>query len=80
MNKTAGKYHAVRRRKMSVIIILAVLLVLSMILALGIGSVFISPTEVLASLLNALFPGLIDAPDGAADIIINFRIITTNSK
>ena len=74
MNKTAGKYHAVRRRKMSVIIILAVLLVLSMILALGIGSVFISPTEVLASLLNALFPGLIDAPDGAADIIINFRM------
>ena len=54
MNKTAGKYHAVRRRKMSVIIILAVLLVLSMILALGIGSVFIPPTEVMASLLNAL--------------------------
>ena len=48
MNKTAGKYHAVRRRKMSVIIILAVLLVLSMILALGIGSVFIPPTEVMA--------------------------------
>ena len=74
MNKTAGKYHAVRKRKMTVILILAVLLVLSSILALGIGSVFIPPMDVLAALGHALFPALIAAPDGAADIVLNFRM------
>ena len=74
MNKTAGKYHAIRKRKMTVILILAVLLVLSSILALGIGSVFIPPMDVLAALGHALFPVLIAAPDGAADIVLNFRM------
>ncbi|MBO5003246.1 iron chelate uptake ABC transporter family permease subunit, partial [Methanocorpusculaceae archaeon] len=74
MNKTAGKYHAVRKRKMTVILILAALLVLSMILALGIGSVFIPPGDVLLAIGNALFPALISAPEGAADIVLNFRM------
>jgi len=74
MNNTAGKYHAVRRRKMTVIIILAVLLAVSSIITLGIGSVFIPPVEVLEALLHALFPGLIAAPEGTADIVVNFRM------
>lgn len=59
---------------MTVILILAVLLILSMILALGIGSVFIPPGDVLLAIGNALFPALISAPEGAADIILNFRM------
>ncbi len=74
MNKTAGKYHAVRKRKLTVIIILAVLLVLSMILALGIGSVFIPPGDVLLAIGSAIFPALISAPSGTADIVLNFRM------
>lgn len=59
---------------MTVILILAALLVLSMILALGIGSVFIPPGDVLLAIGNALFPALISAPEGAADIVLNFRM------
>lgn len=74
MNKTAGKYHAVRKRKTLVILILAVLLAVSMILALGIGSVFIPPKDVILAIGSALFPALISAPAGTADIVLNFRM------
>ena len=74
-NTTAEKYHAIRGKKLLVIIILAAVLAVSAIVALGIGSVYLSPLEVLQAIGNALFPSLVDEPSGGAGLIIlNFRL------
>lgn len=73
VNKTAIAYKTVRRRKMAIILTLAVLLVISSILALGIGSVFIPPADVIAAIGHSILPAQIFAPDGSTDIVMNFR-------
>ncbi len=73
-NKTVAAYHSVRRRKVTTLIILSVFLVLSAVIALGIGSVFIPPLDVITAIGHALFPSLISAPAGNTDIILNFRL------
>ena len=71
---TAQKYHAIQKRKAIVILTLIVLLLLSVVAALGIGSVYLPPGDVLAVIGHALFPQFIDAPSSGADLIVlNFR-------
>jgi len=74
-NNTIKKYHSIHKRKLLVILILALVLVVSVIFALGIGSVYLPPGDVLQALGNAIFPGLIDQPTSGADLIVlNFRL------
>ncbi|HJJ95046.1 MAG TPA: iron ABC transporter permease [Methanocorpusculum sp.] len=74
-NTTAVKYHAIRGKKLLVILILAAVLVVSAVIALGVGSVYLSPLEVLQAIGNALFPSMVEEPAGGAGLIIlNFRL------
>ncbi len=74
-NTTALKYNAIRGRKLLVILILSAVLVVSAVVALGVGSVYLSPFEVLQAIGNALFPGAVEEPAGGAGLIIlNFRL------
>lgn len=74
-NETAIKYHAIQKRKVIVILILIAVLFCSIICALGIGSVYLPPGDVLSAIGHAIFPGLIDEPASGADLIVlNFRM------
>ncbi len=74
--RSAHIYRTIQKRKLLVLITLSVLLVLISIFAVGIGSVYIPPGDVLAVFGHALFPGLISYPDdGMADLIVmNYRL------
>jgi iron complex transport system permease protein len=74
--KTTRLYHTLQKRKRLVLLTLAAILILSSILATGIGSVYIPPQDVLAVFGHALFPDLISSPDnGMADLIVlSFRL------
>ncbi len=74
--KTTRLYHTLQKRKRLVLLTLAAILILSSILATGIGSVYIPPLDVLAVFGHALFPDLISSPDnGMADLIVlSFRL------
>ena len=63
---TTRLYRTAAKRKLIIITVLAAALVISAILAAGIGSVFIPPNEVLTALFN---------PDSSAGVIVmNFRL------
>ncbi|HKM41112.1 MAG TPA: iron ABC transporter permease [Methanocorpusculum sp.] len=74
--KTTRLYHTLQKRKRLVLLTLAAVLIISSILATGIGSVYIPPQDVLAVFGHALFPNFISSPDdGMADLIVlNFRL------
>jgi len=74
--KTTRLYHTIQKRKLLVLVTLFVILLLLSIFAIGIGSVYIPPGDVLAVFGHALFPGSIASPDdGMADLIImNYRL------
>ena len=74
--RTTRLYHTIQKRKLLVLVTLFVILVIFSILAVGIGSVYIPPADVLAVFGHALFPDLIASPDGGmADLIVlNFRL------
>jgi len=74
--KTTRLYHSIQKRKFIVLVILALVLIISSILAIGIGSVYIPPQDVLTVFGHALFPEQISSPDdGMADLIVlNFRL------
>jgi len=74
--KTTLLYHTIQKRKLLVLVTLFIILVLVSILAVGIGSVYIPPGDVLAVFGHALFPGSIASPDdGMADLIVmNYRL------
>ncbi len=73
---TTRLYHTIQKRKLLVLITLSIILVLVSILAVGIGSVYIPPGDVLAVFGHALFPGFISSSDdGMADLIVmNYRL------
>lgn len=72
---TAILYRSIQKRKLTVILILAALLAAGIVLALGIGSVYIPPSDVLLAVGHALFPGLVPEPAAGADLIVlNFRL------
>ncbi|MDO5846030.1 MAG: iron chelate uptake ABC transporter family permease subunit, partial [Methanocorpusculum sp.] len=74
-SSTSRLYRSIQKRKLTVLLILSLLLLAGIVLALGIGSVYIPPADVLAAIGHALFPGLISAPAGGADLIVlNFRL------
>ena len=74
--KTTRLYHTIQKRKILVLVALSIILIFVSLLAIGIGSVYIPPGDVLSVFGHALFPGIIDSPDGGmADlIVINFRL------
>lgn len=76
VDKTINLYRFLQKRKITVIAVLAASLIASAIAATGIGSVYISPADVIAVFGNALFPSLIDAPpqDIFGTIIFTYRL------
>ncbi len=71
---TATLYHQTQRRKLVIILILAALLFISGILALGIGSVYLTPVEVCTAIGHALFPAVVEETGSADLIVLNFRM------
>ncbi|HJK24282.1 MAG TPA: iron ABC transporter permease, partial [Methanocorpusculum sp.] len=74
--KIVELYHTVQRRKVLVFGALLVLLLITSVLACGIGTVAIPPADVLAAFGHAILPGLIDAPatPNAEFIITGYRL------
>ena len=69
------QYRLIHRKKLVLIVILAVLLLYAVIAALGIGSVYLPPWDILTAMGHALFPQFIAAPESGADLIIlNYRL------
>ncbi|MCQ2376940.1 MAG: iron ABC transporter permease [Methanocorpusculum sp.] len=69
------QYRLIHRKKLVLIVILAVLLLCAVIAALGIGSVYLPPWDILTAMGHALFPQFIAAPESGADLIIlNYRL------
>ena len=69
------QYRLIHRKKLILIVILAVLLLCAVVAALGIGSVYLSPWDILTAMGHALFPQFIAAPESGADLIIlNYRL------
>jgi len=75
VTNTAEKYHHIQKRKKLVILILALVLATAIVLALGIGSVYLSPLEILESIGNAIFGWIEGNPDSYVGLIIlQFRL------
>ena len=74
--KIVELYHTVQRRKVLVFGALVLLLLITSVLACGIGTVAIPPADVLAAFGHAILPGLIDAPatPNAEFIITGYRL------
>ncbi len=69
------QYRVIHRKKLVLLVILAVLLLCAVIAALGIGSVYLPPWDILTAMGHALFPQFIAAPESGADLIIlNYRL------
>lgn len=74
--RTAGLYHATRKRKRLIFGALLLLLFTAAVVAAGIGTVAIPPADVLAAFGHAVLPGLIDAPatQNAGFFITGYRL------
>ena len=74
-SRTAMKYHRIHRHKVLVLVVLVLVLLCAVVAALGIGSVYLPPGDVLAAIGHAILPGIIDEPASGADLIVlNFRM------
>ena len=72
---TVEQYHRIHRKKIMVIVILAIILLCAVVAALGIGSVYVPPGDILAAIGHAIFPQFVEAPaDGTDLIVLTFRL------
>ncbi len=69
-------YHSTTRRRIGLIIALAVLLFFSALIAAGIGTVAIPPGDTVLAILHALAPTVFPAPSGPQTslIVLDFRL------
>ena len=69
-------YAKMQSRKIAVIVVTVILLILAMIFAAASGSVYIPPSDIIAVLLNSVFPGITDSAvnENTAMILFNLRM------
>lgn len=74
--KTALLYRAVQKRKLTIILILALILIICSVISVGTGSVYINPLEVLQVFANAILPGVVPPVDSeiADTIVLTYRL------
>ena len=69
-------YAKMQSQKIAVIVVTVILLILAMIFAAASGSVYIPPSDIIAVLLNSVFPGITDSAvnENTAMILFNLRM------